>query len=1165
MLYDEYVDAVLKYKSMYGDRVLVVFEVGSFYEWYNCDKNEGCDVQGLCELLNIAKTRKDKTVPEVSRKNPEFAGVPNYAFPKFVPLLLEHGYTVIVYTQKQNENGQIFRALEYVLSRGTCLDIPGARDGRGETSDGNSTGGGKFVACLFLDSHTHRVDSVTNRKAEILHCGCSLVDVTSGVSVAHEINSCSDDPGFALDEIHRIVREYQPLETVIYGKRAAVLEECDSENVDSDAADREALYRTRLAAFLRRVSLDSSAGVFDRLDSADSRRIASIKFQESTLRRVFTHAQTGFLSAVEALDMETTPHACASFAGLLQFVFEHNEHALANILRPEVVTAWDGQHEYTNENKVRGDPESDNARALLNYNAAEQLDVISRASTATSSAVSLCLVLNGCVTSMGRRYFAHQLLHPLVNAAHIRRRLDEVRLFCGGEKGDDGDLYVDSEQRLADVRRAVKRVGDLERVFRRVALRKLAPTEFSSIDASLHALRRCLEAPASGRLYRDLDLVRETCRLVEAVRGAYAGVIRIWAADDSDGDNNRRYFEKTTSENGKNEDEDDNKSASSAETEASSSFPFRNDGGEAFDPCDSVFCENVFPDIDEIARGLSRYRARMKRLVDAFNAALMTTTKTSNGVNKPMNKNKPFFRIDSATAFSSSSSAPASYVITATQLRCSALRRLLRGSADDEDQTDKDEGRKKKDANNKKKGCRSDSTAVSLRHPPAVWWPGTEDEFDCSLFATRPLNSSASCLVHPVLEDLDARIREAEAAVRSMVDERYDRFLRQLWESHGSCMTTLARRVCHLDYVSTCAANARRYRHVPPRVMDPCSEKTATRSHISATQLRHPILEIIHDRTPHVSNDVRVGDDVQDGSKPPSLGVLVYGMNAAGKSCLMKAVALAAIMAQAGMFVAASDVELLPFSKFFTRIQTHDDLARGQSTFMVEVAELRNILKRCDARSLVIGDEICSGTESVSALAIVGSSVRRLLDRGVPFLFATHLHELPRALHSIGTDTSRLRVCHLRVDYDPRTGRLVYNRKLQNGQGPTVYGLEVCRALDMDPEFVDAAHRIRKSMLAERSGGDTTLGASRASRYNARVLVDACGVCGKERADEVHHIRFQSEADEAGLIDGKFHKNAAFNLIPLCRECHDLVHHGKLHVHGFSQTSEGIVLSFDKT
>lgn len=1198
MLYDEYADAVAKYKKLYGERVLVVFEVGSFYEWYNCDQNAGCDVQGVCELLNIMKTRKDKSIPKVSRKNPEFGGVPNHSFPKFVPVLLENGYTIVLFTQRLSSDNKIVRALSDVISRGTCLDPGASTPSAGRTAyDG---GRGNFVACVFVDSHTH-VDPISRRPTRVPHCGCSFLDVTSGVSFSYEVNSAPDDVFFAVDELHRLIHEFCPSELVMYGHRAALavgahafvddakVKEKEGEG-DVDADDDEAFPETndkkkekkgeddarrlrrrsgRLADFLLRITVDA-VGVYDRLDGPESARVGAVRFQESILRRVFPERETGFLSAIEALDLENKPHACASFAGLLQFVFEHNEHVLQNIRRPVVSAASDG--DYDESTNAASSPAAADRRALLNYNAAEQLDIFSSSSLAANASATATLynVLNACVTNMGKRYLKHQLLHPLVDAAHINRRLDHVqRYLVSADETPPQQTFVSTDEcdgaaracasdLLYDVRSRLRKVGDLERLFRRVALRRFEAPEFAALDAALDAV---ITAPGSDRrpgpfsessaLRGDRDCVAaddvlpedeaadlqplERCRrLAEVVRTSYTGVIDVPFPSGG-------RTERNTSKGDDKDDDEDGVASLSNEKAASAACSKR-----VFDASDGVFCRGVLPDVDAMRDALCEKRRQFEKIVDAFNASQgrnffrieNVNVNSGSGAPKISDATSVFVNSEDADTSSATVSSSSTYMVVATHKRCDALRAQHAGRT-------------------------------------KILWHGTDYEFDFSKLGVRHVNSSTSCVTHPLLSRLDNEIRDGERRVRVSVETKYNAFLKAMWEEHGDAMTELAKQACYLDYITTCAHNAVRYCHRRPRVLSSGPKRTdadddpqlrRSRSHIALRRLRHPILEVINDRVPHVPNDVAVG-------VPGSRGALVYGMNAAGKSCLMKAVALAAVMAQAGMFVPCADAEVAPFRKFFTRIQSKDDLARGQSTFMVEMSELRNILKRCDDTSLVIGDEICSGTESVSALSIVGTSVRRLLDKRVAFLFATHLHELPRALSYIRTDVADLRTCHLRVQYDARSGNLVYDRRLCDGQGPTVYGLEVCRALDMDPAFVDTAHVVRKCLLAHPNDGveaadrvekTTRLGAVSSSRYNARTLVSVCGACGSAHAEEVHHIRHQREADDQGIIDGSFHKNAAFNLVPLCRACHRAVHDGKLRIRGYVQTSEGVALDLER-
>lgn len=133
------------------------------------------------------------------------------------------------------------------------------------------------------------------------------------------------------------------------------------------------------------------------------------------------------------------------------------------------------------------------------------------------------------------------------------------------------------------------------------------------------------------------------------------------------------------------------------------------------------------------------------------------------------------------------------------------------------------------------------------------------------------------------------------------------------------------------------------------------------------------------------------------------------------------------------------------------------------SSFTVEMTELRNIFQRCDKYSLVLGDELCSGTESTSAVSIVASGTYNLLIKGVSFLFATHLHELvhiPMIGHMVCV--RNLKVAHIHVDItkDNHGQSLIrYDRTLRDGSGNTIYGLEVCEALGMPSEFVKVANK----------------------------------------------------------------------------------------------------------
>jgi DNA mismatch repair protein MutS len=288
-------------------------------------------------------------------------------------------------------------------------------------------------------------------------------------------------------------------------------------------------------------------------------------------------------------------------------------------------------------------------------------------------------------------------------------------------------------------------------------------------------------------------------------------------------------------------------------------------------------------------------------------------------------------------------------------------------------------------------------------------------------------------------------------------------------------------------------------------------------------------------------------------------GVLLYGINSSGKSSLMKSIGLSVLMAQAGFFVTAAAMKFSLFDSLFTRIVSRDNLAKGLSTFAVEMLELKNIFNRASLRSLILGDEISHGTETLSGVAIVSSAIIKLARLRSIFLFATHLHQLStmreiRALKNVVD-------LHLSVEYDELQDKLLFNRVLQSGSGSSIYGLEFAKSLHMDSDFLDIANKIRKR-LAKDFDELELLVKKKTSKYNKELYVTKCVICG-EMAEDVHHINHKSLADSNGFI-GHFHKNSKHNLVPLCKEHHKEIHEGKIRVDGFVMTSNGLELKFEE-
>lgn len=302
----------------------------------------------------------------------------------------------------------------------------------------------------------------------------------------------------------------------------------------------------------------------------------------------------------------------------------------------------------------------------------------------------------------------------------------------------------------------------------------------------------------------------------------------------------------------------------------------------------------------------------------------------------------------------------------------------------------------------------------------------------------------------------------------------------------------------------------------------------------SAANLRHPVVEATDPLARYVGNDVSL-----DATTP---GMLLYGINGSGKSCLMKSVGVATCMAQAGMYVCADSLRIGLFARLFTRIWNNDDISRGMSTFTVEMTELNEILRRGDSMSMVLGDELCSGTERISATAIIAAGIETLRASGCRFLLATHQHDVVACLPA----TASVSVKHLAVSTSS-DGRLVYERKLADGAGATTYGVTVCRAIGLPPDFLESA----RAHALRLSGLDPDYAVSRKqSNYNPDVYMGLCRRCGSRPAAHTHHVEPQATATKAV-------KNRAFNLEPLCAECHSLHHSDEIAARRL-QTSDGV-------
>jgi DNA mismatch repair protein MutS len=394
-----------------------------------------------------------------------------------------------------------------------------------------------------------------------------------------------------------------------------------------------------------------------------------------------------------------------------------------------------------------------------------------------------------------------------------------------------------------------------------------------------------------------------------------------------------------------------------------------------------------------------------------------------------------------------------------------------------------------------------------------------------TLFSFEKQSSSNNSIVNEQINKLCKTISSVKISMKDQITLVYNKFLVN-FGSYQQKLESIINFITLIDLIHTKSFIAKKFNYCKPNIVN------STKSFVNAVQLRHCLIEQFQTNEIYITNDIILGDNKTDG-------MLLYGTNAVGKTSLIKALGIAIIMAQSGLFVPCTEFNFKPYKYIFTRIIGNDNIFKGLSTFAVEMSELRTILRLTDENSLILGDELCSGTETMSAISIFVAGIQQLHKCGSSFIFATHLHEVVDFEEV--TCLNKLVQKHMSVVYDKQNDMLVYDRKLRDGPGSNMYGLEVCKSLQLPDEFIKSAFEIRTKYNPDNS----SLLTQRSSHFNSRKIVSMCEKCLTKPAIEVHHLQHQQNANEDGLIynsDGVFYKNNLANLMALCEKCHNEIH-----------------------
>ena len=297
----------------------------------------------------------------------------------------------------------------------------------------------------------------------------------------------------------------------------------------------------------------------------------------------------------------------------------------------------------------------------------------------------------------------------------------------------------------------------------------------------------------------------------------------------------------------------------------------------------------------------------------------------------------------------------------------------------------------------------------------------------------------------------------------------------------------------------------------------------------------------------YISNDIQLDNDTN--------GMLLYGLNSSGKSTLLRAIGIAIIMAQCGLFVPAKSFKFCPFDTLISQVDLTDNLFSGKSSFITEMMGLKRILQCAGKNTLVLMDEATKGTEHNSSTALVSSVILELIKSSTKFFFTTHLHDIPNVQDIIDIG-QKLKICHLSVDI--KGNNIIYERILKDGPGSTLYGIEVAKSLLECPDLIEKAFEIRNKLIG------TEKKPIKKSLYNSKKIVDKCQICGSIKQLETDHIIEQMTADEKGFLDDSRHKNHLSNLCILCHNCHLEKTLGRIKINGYKDSLNGQLLSWKK-
>jgi DNA mismatch repair protein MutS len=1015
-LTDEYFRISREYVNKYGQKMILLMQVGSFFECYSrTDAGGNIADANMREFCTVCDLNTSITNGRCMAGFPFTCNFRDYSLERYVKKMQDRGYTIVVYVQ-DGQGANTTRSLYCIYSPGTFFSSDSA-------VLSNNT------SCFWIQ----RVKVGANGMNKKIIMGMSNIDIYTGKSACFEIES-ELNPRHnqtTYDELERFVSSFRPSEVIIISNLSAnEIEDIKNyANISSSASAIHWIDLNDSIAEREEKHLDSHPFL------VQAKNAEKQTYRKEVLEKFFSfHVCNAIFQNYSVYEF-----AVQAYTFLLHFVYEHNPNLTSKIEEPEFENRSD--------------------RMVLANHTLEQLNIIDSKGLSGSSAGSKSSVfrlLNKCKTPMGSRRFYYRLLHPSFNVKTIQREYDITE-------------YVLKNESFTNWRSALENIKDVEKLHRKIQLGKICPNSLYILYTNLQMISKMYDGVKRDetllkyfRADADPERITKMCNDVMKKMDSCFYIERCKSVDSLDFDlNYRDCFVKP-----------------GISTDLDKTYVMNEDGCSILEAI-RLFCNDLI--------GIGEKKG---------------TTSI-----KEKEKEKEFVKRHETEK--------SGYSIQTTDRRSKLLLEQI--------------GKRVKA---KEHVCKLEYESIGQDEDKCCKKLVKTFDFDLSTLQFVKAGSSAVTFVHEALSSVCASISDTRNKIRDEIGLVFHKFVCELKECQESFQTIVSF-ITDVDLIQNQAYIARKYNYCKPMIdsidsgKDKGQEEEAG-SYVDAKDIRHCLIERINEDELYVTNDVSLGIKER--------GMLLYGTNAVGKTSMIRALGICIIMAQAGLYVPCSAFTYRPYTNIMTRILGNDNLFKGMSTFAVEMSELRVILKCADQNSLILGDELCSGTEIDSAISIFVAGLQKLHALKSCFVFATHMHEIVDyeeivQLHQLCTK-------HMAVTYDRARDMLIYDRKLRDGAGPSMYGLEVCKSLHLPDDFLKMANAIRLKYRDKNRTGDLNY---KPSHFNAHKVKGLCELCKKGMGEEVHHLQHQKEADSNDYIQ-HFHKNHRANLLTVCESCHLKMH-----------------------